>query len=306
MIHVSELVEKFNLKPYCNLEKTIVAPGSLTKQNDQYIYWLKHPDYISKLPMGTIVIAQEHFAEITPIPENCYLVTEESPRLVFAQILQTYFSHLGLILSPNQVEKHKKNDKITIADNVYIADDVEIGDGSIIHPNVVIHNNTKIGKNCVIKANCTLATEGLGYEKKNGKWIKFPQLGGIEIGNNVEMGPSATIRRGALDNTIIEDGVKIGAFTNIGHNSIIKANAILTCQCVTGGSTVLGENVYMGIQAITRNGAKVGKNATVGAGAIVIKNVPENTVVVGSPAIPIEQYKEWSAIQKKLIKEHKR
>jgi len=188
--------------------------------------------------------------------------------------------------------------------NVYIAEDVEIGEGTIIHPNVVIHNGTKIGTNCVIKANTTIGTEGLGYEKNTqGELIKFPQLGGVQLGDDVEIGPSATVRRGALDDTIIGNSVKIGAFCNVGHNCEIGDNSILTCQCVTGGSSIVGKDVMMGIQSIIRNGIHVGDNCVLGAGAVVVKNVGQEVTVIGSPAMPISDYKNWSKIKKALLNE---
>ena len=301
-IKVSEIAQAFGLTIEGDGNRVITGPGSLTKQNDSFVYWMKAPKYATRIPKGNIIISKEHFKDIEKQEGACYLLTEESPRLIYAQVLQKYFSHLGLVLSPNQVEMHRKNKNIIISDNVYIAENVIIGDGTIIHPNVVIHNGTVIGKKCVIKANCTLATEGLGYEKdSNNDWVKFPQLGGVEIGDNVEMGPSATIRRGALDNTIVMDNVKIGSFCNIGHNCIIGRNSILTCQCVTGGSSVLGDDVFMGIQAMVRNGTVVEANSKIGAGAVVIKKVDEGTTVVGSPAILIEKYMEWSAKKKTLL-----
>ncbi len=303
MILLTDLISEFHLKAVGNVDKKINGPGSLKTRGNDRIYWLKNVSFIDQFTEGALIISDKDFNLIEISDKICYLITEESPRLIFAKILTKHFSNLGLKLSSNQANYHRLNKEITISSNVYIGENVTIGNGTEIHPNVVIHNNTTIGSNCVIKANCSIATDGLGYEKDESGWNKFPQLGGVEIGNDVVMGPSATIRRGALDNTIIEDGVKIGSFVNIGHNCIIGKNSILTCQCVTGGSTVLAQDVYMGIQSITRNGINVGKNVTIGAGAIVVKNIPENITVIGSPAIPIEEYKGWSRIKKSIIRQ---
>ncbi|MDA9773322.1 hypothetical protein N9B82_00080 [Saprospiraceae bacterium] len=301
-IRVGDLATEFDLRVVGNRNGLIDGPGSLKKQSSSYIYWLKHPKFIDRIPQGNIIISNDHFEQIEYKEDITYLVTAKRPRLVFAEILQKIYMDRGLVLSRNQVEVHRNNNKVFISDNVYIAEDVKIGDGTIVHPNVVIHNGTTIGRNCVIKANTTLGTEGMGYETNSeGNLVKFPQIGGVILGDSVEIGPNSTVRRGALDDTIVGNNVKIGAFCNIGHNCEIGDNTILTCQCVTGGSSIIGNNVSLGIQSSIKNGVTVGSNCIVGAGAVVIKPVLAGVTVVGNPAIPMEQYKKWSFIRKKLI-----
>lgn len=301
-IQPTEIAKEFDLVIQGTPSTHITGPGSFSRLGKDLVYWLKHPKFADRISEGNLIISEQDYALVEHKASICYLVTKESPRLIFAKVLQKYFGDMGLRLTPNAVDTHRTNKAIFISDNVYIADDVHIGDGTIIHPNVVIHNRTYIGENCVIKANTTIGTEGLGYEtNEEGQLVKFPQLGGVQIGDDVEIGPSATVRRGALDDTIIEHNVKIGSFSNVGHNCVIGANTILTCQCVTGGSSVIGNNSFLGIQAIIKNGISVAPHTVVGAGAVVVKSIPEATTVVGSPATTIGKYKEWSVIKKGLI-----
>jgi UDP-3-O-[3-hydroxymyristoyl] glucosamine N-acyltransferase len=301
-INVNTLVSEFNLTVIGSTDDPILYPGSLKKHDKNSILWTKNVDNLNQIQAGYIIVNYE----IAPTSLRLgvtYLVTEEKARLVYAKIMNKYFESEDDAFF-NYVEEHKRNSKIRIADNCFIGKDVEIGDGTVIHPNVVIHSRTRIGKNCVIKTHVSLGTEGLGLEldKETDEFVKFPQLGGVILEDNVEIGPCSTVRRSALDDTIIMKGTKIGSLVNVGHNCIIGKNCILTCQIVTSGSSVIGDNVFMGVSSIVKNGVNIGSNVTVGQGAVVTKNIPDNAVYVGNPAEDINDYKLWSRLKKHLIK----
>jgi UDP-3-O-[3-hydroxymyristoyl] glucosamine N-acyltransferase len=306
MQDLSSIVFEFNLVPDESVSGIKIIPGSIKKQDKNRLYWLKNVDYYSYFKEGVIIISDSdfHFIKKHSLKNKSliHLVSSsQKPRLLFALILNKYFLLDAELLFENNIYKHKLNKNIRIADNVFIGNNVEIGNGTVIYPNVVINSNTRIGENCTIKENCTIATEGLGFEMFDGQWVKFPQIGGVIIGNNVEMGPHSTIRRAALDETIIGHGAKMGSFVNIGHNCIIGNNAIFTCQCVISGSSIIGDNLFMGVQSSTRHGVRLGNNITLGHGAIVTKNFGDNLVLVGNPAEPIDDYKKWSDIRKKIL-----
>ena len=161
-----------------------------------------------------------------------------------------------------------------------------MGEGCIIHDNVSIYPNTVIGKKCVIKSFASIGTEGLGqeFDSSINSYVKFPQVGGVQIGDDVEIGPYSTIRRSALGSTTVNHGTKIGSYCNIGHNCDIGKNCLLTSNVIIAGSSSIEDNVFMGIGALIRNKVKVSKNSTIGLGAVVVKNVPENETWVGNPA----------------------
>lgn len=300
-INVSTLVSEFNLTVIGATDNPILYPGSLKKHDKNSILWTKNIDNLNQIQAGYIIVNYE----IAPTSMRLgvtYLITEEKARLVYAKIMNKYFDTEDDAFF-NYVEEHKRNSKIRISDNCFIGKDVEIGDGTVIHPNVVIHSRTRIGKNCVIKTHVSLGTEGLGLEldKETDEFVKFPQLGGVVLEDNVEIGPCATVRRSALDDTIIMKGTKIGSLVNIGHNCIVGRNCILTCQIVTSGSSVIGDNVFMGVSSIVKNGVNIGNNVTIGQGAVVTKNVPDDVMFVGNPAEDINDYKLWSKVKKRLI-----
>jgi UDP-3-O-[3-hydroxymyristoyl] glucosamine N-acyltransferase len=256
-------------------------------QKDNTVLWTKLEAIYQQISTGVLVAPIELKGK--ELPGVTYLYCEKSPRLIFARILNTFFQHLIYDDLKNHVEEYRKNPDIQIADNCFIAENVKIGKGTVIYPNTTIFSGTVIGKNCQINANCSISTIGLGFEYDGDEIVKFPQLGGVIIGDDVEIGPNTTIRRGALGNTIIKNGCKIGSLSNIGHNTIIGEQSILTTQCVVGGSSVIGDKVFMGINAITRNKIKVGNNVNIGMGSVITRDIPDNVVVYGNPAKVIRE-----------------
>jgi len=257
--------------------------GSLDKAKENKILWTKSEKLFLQVDKG-ILLAPNEFKNLQINKDVTYLFCNKSPRLIFAKVLNDFFKSAVLDDFTNCLREHKKNPNIKIGENSFIGENVKIGDGTEILHNTSIFSNTTIGKNCLINTNCSLSTPGLGFEYDGLEIIKFPQFGGVEIGDNVEIGPNSTIRRGALDNTVIGEGTKIGSLSNIGHNCIVGKQCILTCQIVLGGSTIIGDRVFMGINSSTKNKVIIGNDVTIGMGAVVIKSVQENSLAVGLPA----------------------
>ena len=117
---------------------------------------------------------------------------------------------------------------------------------------------------------------------------RFPHIGDVIIGNNVEIGSCTTVDRGAIGNTVLCDDVKIDNGVHVGHNCIIGQRSILTAHCVLGGSVVIGEDCFIGLGAVIKNQIVIGDRVTVGMGAVVIRDVPDDATVVGNPARILE------------------
>lgn len=265
---------------------SITNIGSLIKHNSSSILWAKSIDVLEKISNGIVVCKASDFA-VTPKSVNVtYLLTNSNPRLIFSKIYNKFFIENQKIEFINSVDNFKKRKDLTIGENVFISSDAEIGEGSVIHHNVCIYPKSKIGKNCVIMANTSISTEGLGLEldPETDLYVKFPQIGGVILEDNVEIGPNTTIRKSAIDNTIVKRGSKIGALCNIGHNSIIGRNCILSCNVITSGSSEIGNNVFMGVSSIVREGINIGSNTIIGQGSVVVKHIPDNEIWVGNPA----------------------
>jgi len=227
-----------------------------------------------------------------------YIIVED-PYLAFSQLSKIFDSSKELIPCVKESVKLGINsvipktsfidDFVVIGDNVNIGnnvsifsgvtieDDVEIGDNSIIHQSVVIKKGTKIGKNCTIFPNTTIGSDGFGYAQgEKNQWMKINQLGSVVIGNFVDIGSNTTIDRGALQNTIIEDGVKIDNQVQIGHNCIISKNTIIAGCVGIAGSTIIRENCKIGGAAMILGHLDIASDTTISPGTMIASSIVKN------------------------------
>lgn len=153
-----------------------------------------------------------------------------------------------------------------------------------------------IGTNCHFDEGVILGGTDFSPVQGNtpGELIQFPQMGGVQIGNNVLVKYNSMIGKGTFGYTQIGDNTMIDYGCQIGHNCIIGKSCIIAAGTIIGGSTYVGDNTVIGIGAKIRNGLHIGKNVSIGMGSVVIKDIPDNTVVVGNPAHPIEHDRIFS------------
>ncbi|MCM8784981.1 MAG: UDP-3-O-(3-hydroxymyristoyl)glucosamine N-acyltransferase [Candidatus Omnitrophica bacterium] len=178
----------------------------------------------------------------------------------------------------------KIGDKTVIGAGVYIGHYTEIGNECLIYPKVVIRERIKIGNRVIIHPGTVIGGDGFGFATVKGVHHKIPQIGTVEIGDDVEIGSNVTIDRARFDKTYIGNGVKIDNLVQIAHNVYIGDNSIIVAQVGISGSTVIGKNVIIAGQAGIIGHITVGDNSVIGGKAGVTKNVPPNTHVTGFPA----------------------
>ena len=205
-------------------------------------------------------------------------------------------------------DDYKKNYKnVKFGLNVLLGENVKIGKNSKIGHNTIIESNVKIGTNCNIGSNviikktiignnvsildgAIIGKKGFGFFPKQNNNVKYPHIGIVIIGNNVEIGCNNTIDRGSLSNTIIGDNSYLDNQVHIAHNVKIGKNCIITAQVGFAGSSTTGNNVMIGGQAGISGHLKIGNNVKIGGGSGVIKNIPDNTKVMGYPAKDIKKF----------------
>jgi UDP-3-O-[3-hydroxymyristoyl] glucosamine N-acyltransferase len=189
-------------------------------------------------------------------------------------------------------EKAKLGANVIIGAFAVIEDNVVIGDNCNIGANTVIMDNTIIGNSVEIGSCSVIGEVGFGYAKNDitNVYEQFPHYGRVIIHDNVHIGSCNTVARGSISDTLIEEGVKTDSQVHIAHNAKIGKNTLLMANVMVAGSAVIGSNCWIAPCCCIRNGITIGNNVTAGLQSTITKNIPNNEVVMGNPAIPIKDF----------------
>ena len=191
-------------------------------------------------------------------------------------------------------------DDVTIFPNVTIGKGVTIGDGTIVYPQVSIYFGCKIGRRCIVHSGVVIGSDGYGFAFAEGRHHKIPQIGIVRIEDDVEIGAGTTIDRAALGETVIGEGTKIDNLVQIGHNVKVGKHCLLVSQAGIAGSSELGDYVAMAGQSGLAGHLKVGHRAQIAGKSAVFDDVPDDTKVMGIPAIPSRDFWRREATLKRL------
>ncbi|MBI4668555.1 MAG: UDP-3-O-(3-hydroxymyristoyl)glucosamine N-acyltransferase [Elusimicrobia bacterium] len=197
-------------------------------------------------------------------------------------------------------------DRVVIGDGAviypqcFLGRGVIIGADTVIYPQVVIRERCKIGSHVIIHPGVVIGADGYGYYPANGKHVKIPQIGTVEIGDDVEIGANVTIDRATMGATRIGSGTKIDNLVQIAHNVQIGKNCLIVAQSGIAGSSVLGDGVILGGQAGVGDHIEIAAGTIVGGGAGVIGDVKEKDVLWGTPARNHRQVMRLLALYYKL------
>lgn len=172
---------------------------------------------------------------------------------------------------------------------VVVGDGSEVGEDTVLFPNVVVQHGVRVGRRCRLHAGTVLGADGFRYHPTAKGVLKVPQVGGVWLGDDIEIGANSTVDRGFLSDTRIGDGCKIDNQVQIGHNCRLGKSVILVSQTGLSGSCVIGDWVMIGGQVGFAEGSEVGDGARVGARSAVRGRIPAGETWLGAPAMPIAQ-----------------
>jgi UDP-3-O-[3-hydroxymyristoyl] glucosamine N-acyltransferase len=272
------------------------------------------------------VIAGDFAAErVQPKP----LLIAEQPRLAFARAAQFLSSapqrepgvhpSAAIERSARLGKNASVGARSVLAEGVTIGEATQIGAGCVIganvtmgrdceiYPNVTIYAGARLGDRVIVHAGAVLGSDGFGYvrDKTTGRYEKFPQIGRLEIEDDVEIGANSTIDRGALEVTRIGRGTKIDNLVHIGHNCQIGEDVVIAAQTGFSGSIVVENNVVLGGQVGIGEGARIGEGVMLGGqGGVLPKKILRGKGVAfwGTPAQPLREYLKQLAALAKLAK----
>jgi UDP-3-O-[3-hydroxymyristoyl] glucosamine N-acyltransferase len=194
---------------------------------------------------------------------------------------------------------HLKRNAVVLAGSFIGADSV-VGEKSLIYPNVTIRENVKIGNNVIVHSGAVIGSDGFGYAKEKKIQHKIPQVGGVIIEDDVEIGANVAIDRATLGVTRIGRGSKIDNLVQIAHNVELGENCTIVSQVGISGSTKLGDEVVLAGQVGLVGHLKIGDRVTIGAQSGVTKDIPDDTVMFGYPAREIHKTKRIEAYLSRL------
>ena len=190
---------------------------------------------------------------------------------------------------------------VQIYPQCYVGDNVTIGEGTKIYPGVKIYEGSVIGKNCILHAGVVIGADGFGFApKEDGSFAKIPQLGNVIIEDNVELGANTCIDRAKTDSTIIRRGVKLDNLIQIGHNVEIGANTVMSAQVGIAGTTKVGSNCFVAGQVGIADHVTIGNRVKIGSKSGIDKNVADDEIRFGYPALPGMQYHRSFAVFRQL------
>jgi UDP-3-O-[3-hydroxymyristoyl] glucosamine N-acyltransferase len=177
-----------------------------------------------------------------------------------------------------------------------------LGDGAFAHANVTIYAGVEIGARTMLHAGCVIGADGFGFVLEGGRYEKFPQIGGVKIGSDVEIGANACVDRGALGDTVIRDGAKIDNLVHIGHNCQIGNHVVIAAQVGLSGGVRMDDYVVVGGQAGLGEQAHIEAQAVLGGqcGVLPNKTVAGGKAYWGTPARPHREYLKKLALVEKL------
>ena len=181
--------------------------------------------------------------------------------------------------------------RTVIGPNCVVGDQARVGADCLLHANVTLYHRCEVGDRAILHSGCVIGSDGFGFAPNDGRWEKIPQIGRVLIGEDVEVGACTTIDRGALEDTVIEDDVKLDNQIQIGHNCRIGSHTAVAGCVGIAGSTVIGRNCRIGGAAMIAGHLSIIDGCTISAGTLVAKSIADPGPYAGT--FPLMPHRDW-------------
>ena len=185
----------------------------------------------------------------------------------------------------------KIGERAVIGSGCPLGEGAEIGDDSMFYPRVVVYPGCVIGKRAILHSGAVIGADGFGIAMENGRWIKVPQIGRVVIGDDVEIGANTTVDRGALDDTVIEDGVKLDNQIQVAHNVRIGAHTAMAGCVGIAGSAKIGKHCTVGGGAVILGHLEIADRVNISAGTLVTKSIAKAGTYTS--VMPFSAHQDW-------------
>jgi UDP-3-O-[3-hydroxymyristoyl] glucosamine N-acyltransferase len=313
-VTLGELAVRFGCELRGDPDVTVDSVGPLSQAGPRAITFLANPKYVAQLAAtrAGAVILEARAAASSPVP----VLIASHPHATFARI--------ATLLHPDPPLRPGTHSSAVVAAGVVVGEGTEIaahvvvgegarigarcflGPGSIIEQGAVVGDDTRlvarvcigrhvvIGRRCILQPGAVVGADGFGFANEKGTWIKVPQVGSVSLGDDVEIGANSTIDRGAINDTVIEDGVKIDNLVMVAHNCRIGAHSAIAACCGIAGSTTLGKRNVLGGQVGVTGHVTLCDDVTITGTSFVSHSIQQPGVY--SSGLPTEEAGAWRRI----------
>jgi len=268
----------------------------------------KYRKSLSDTKASAVILAEENraFSDLPRIvTDNPYAYFAKVSALLNPQINAVFGVHTSSIIGaeskvsatcavgPKVVIGHNVNlaDGVVVGAGCFIGDNVTIGKNTQLEPNVTIYSDSLVGANCNIAAGAVIGADGFGYANQDGTWVKIPQVGRVVIADDVDVGANTTIDRGALDDTVIEKGVKLDNLIQIGHNCIIGAHTVIAGCVGIAGSARIGKRCRIGGAAMILGHLEIADDVTISPGSMITRSLKKSDTYTA--LMPFQRHEDW-------------
>ena len=308
---VFEIFKFLNININSSLnDKKILDIKDLVSSNNNDITFFHSKKYkdVAKKTKASVCITTDALKNVLPdnclalVVDNVLVSTSKVTSLFYPDSTNDNFDETVISINNSNFKDNVNFGKnVLIGKNVSIGKNCKIGHNTILEKNVVIGENCSIGSNNIIRNtlvknnvkildNCIIGKHGFGFFPIKNNNLRYPHIGIVLIEDNCEIGCGATIDRGSMSNTIIGKNTYLDNQIHIAHNVKIGENTIIAGQVGIAGSSIIGNNVKIGGQAGISGHLKIGDNVEIGGGSGVIRDIPNNTKVMGYPAKNIREF----------------
>jgi UDP-3-O-[3-hydroxymyristoyl] glucosamine N-acyltransferase len=297
----------------------IISAAGIDEAGPGQITFIAGKEYLKQLEQSR---ASAAFAPLGTPAMRLPLLRVKNPRLAFARTLELFFVkpyHPSGVSDQASIGRNvvigkdpsvhpfvvladdtRLGDRVTLYPGVYLGRGSVVDDDSVVYPNVSIGDNIRIGKRVIIHSGTVLGSDGFGFVTDGGRHHKIPQVGGVIIEDDVELGGNCTIDRATLGNTVIKKGTKLDNQVHVAHNVTIGEHCLIAGQVGIAGSSTLGNYVVFGGQVGVADHTVVGDQVMAGGKAVIAKDVEPGRIIAGFNAMPIRDWLKVQAVLPRL------
>lgn len=300
---VSKLDRNYNFK--VDKASTINNP-----KNNSIIFLKKNSkellENLNKIKNSILILLDTLNADY--LKKDNLVIYDKNPRLKYALLLTEILKTNNKVFKNNFKDGYYYGENCEFGENIIIepfvkiGSNVKIGNNTIIKTGAIIDNNVIIGNDCYIREKSIIGAEDFGIETDEiGRTFRIPHIGGVRIGDNVEIGMFSTVCSGTIEPTTVDDYVKVDTLVNIGHNTKIGKGTLITAGSLIGGSTKIGNNCMIGLNSSIKNGIVIGNNVTLGMAARVVNDVEDNQILTNEKADTLENIIKFTKYKKEIL-----